>query len=61
MRKTLATATFAAALLVGAATAAGANPSFGPGGSDGNGNNDPQEQGASCHPPGQTDTLPQCK
>lgn len=39
---------------------AAADPSFGPGGSDGGGNNDPQEQGAGCHPPGQTSDLPQC-
>lgn len=44
-----------------APSAALATPSFGPGGSDGLGNNDPQEQGAQCHPPGQTSDNPNCK
>jgi hypothetical protein len=59
VRRILVAATFVAALIL-PSTAALADPSFGPGGSDGNGNNDPQEQGAGCHPPGQTDDLPQC-
>lgn len=53
---------FAAATLTFALSGtAFATPSFGPGGSNGNGNNDPQETGAACHPPGQTSDLHQCK
>ena len=40
---------------------AAADPSFGPGAGQGQGNNRPQDQGASCHPPGQTSHLPQCR
>ena len=56
---------FAAILTAGAlsipAAPAVADPSFGPGAGNGQGNNMPQDQGARCHPPGQTSDLPQCK
>jgi hypothetical protein len=53
MRRKLALAALVGAL---AAMAGGAlaDPSFGPGNSGSNGNQ-------SCHPPGQTSDLPQCK
>lgn len=59
MRKLAATIT--ALVLAAAPATAIADPSFGPGAGNGQGNNGPQEQGASCHPPGQTSDLPQCK
>jgi Spy/CpxP family protein refolding chaperone len=57
---TIASAAFLIALAAGA-NAAAADPSFGPGGSDGQGNNAPHETpGTRCHPPGQTVDLPEC-
>jgi Spy/CpxP family protein refolding chaperone len=62
MRRTIAATTLALTLLVGGATAAAADPSFGPGAGQGQGNNDPHENpGTKCHPPGQTSDLPECK
>jgi hypothetical protein len=63
MRKRIAAATFAFAIALGGfgATSAFADPSFGPGAGNGSGNNEPQDQGAKCHPPGQTTTEPGCK
>jgi hypothetical protein len=58
-RRILIAAATAAVLLI--PSSALAVPSFGPGGSDGNGNNDPAETGATCHVPGQTNDLPQCR
>jgi hypothetical protein len=46
------------ALLAGPAAA---DPSFGPGGSDGQGNNESHEMNNNCHAPGQTSDLPQCR
>jgi hypothetical protein len=59
-RKTLAGALAIAALAIPATPAFG-DPSFGPGAGQGNGNNEPQDQGAKCHPPGQTNDRPECK
>jgi hypothetical protein len=54
MKGKLAATVLAAAIgAIGAAPAL-ADPSFGPGNSGSNGNQ-------SCHPPGQTSDLPQCK
>ena len=62
MRKTLAAAALAAGLLVAGAAAATADPSFGPGNQGGGeGNEHPQDNGAKCHPPGQTVEEPGCK
>jgi hypothetical protein len=47
----------ASAMVMGPATAALADPDFGPGNSQ-KGPNDP---GAKCHPPGQTVNEPGCK
>jgi hypothetical protein len=58
-RRIIVTAVAIAALLV--PTAASADPAFGPGAGNGDGNNAPQDQGAKCHPPGQTVTEPGCK
>ena len=62
MRRRLA-ATAAATILALATLAlpAAADPAFGPGAGNGQGNNAPQDQGAKCHPPGQTTTEPGCK
>jgi hypothetical protein len=46
-----------AGLLGGTATAAFADPDFGPG----NSAKGPQDAGALCHPPGQTTDFPACK
>jgi hypothetical protein len=61
MKRMIVVATVALSLLLGGASAAFADPSFGAGGSDGNGNNGPHEVPNQCHPPGQTDDLPKCK
>jgi hypothetical protein len=50
-----------ASALLFPATAALADPSFGAGGSDGAGNNSPNETPNQCHAPGQTNDLPQCR
>jgi hypothetical protein len=61
MRKHLATALAAAAIVIASALPAAAVPSFGPGGSDGQGNNESHEMEPNCHAPGQTSDLPQCR
>jgi hypothetical protein len=53
MRRALATLTLAAVTLLGTAGTAIADPQFGPG----NG----QQNGDKCHPPGQTVDVPGCK
>jgi hypothetical protein len=60
MRKRL-IALLVTSVLALAPTAALADPSFGPGGSDGEGNNAPHETPNQCHAPGQTSDLPQCR
>jgi len=60
MRKRLLTLFAALAIVVMSALPAAADPSFGAGGSDGNGNNGPNETPNQCHAPGQTSDLPQC-
>jgi opacity protein-like surface antigen len=61
MRKIIATAALAASLLLAGATAAAADPVFGPGAGNGQGNNAPAETpGTRCHPPGQSSDLPEC-
>jgi hypothetical protein len=48
--------------LVGVGGSSSADPSFGPGNQGGGeGNSHPQDQGAKCHPPGQTVEEPGCK
>jgi hypothetical protein len=48
--------------ILGAPSGALADPSFGPGAGQGQGNNAPHENpGTKCHPPGQTDDRPECK
>jgi hypothetical protein len=54
-------ALIAALGLLVAAPAAVADPAFGPGAANGQGNNGPQESPNNCHPPGQVSDLPQCK
>lgn len=61
MRKLIVTVIATLFLLVAGATAAGADPSFGPGAGNGQGNNAPHDSGAKCHPPGQTVDVPGCK
>lgn len=62
MRRRLITLFLSALLTLGLmAGPAAAAPSFGPGAGQGQGNNAPQDQGARCHPPGQTSHLPQCR
>ena len=61
MRKSTAILFVVGALGVGA-TPALADPSFGPGAGQGQGNNGPHENpGTKCHPPGQTDDRSECK
>jgi hypothetical protein len=60
MRKGLALL-FTLGALVGPSTAL-ADPAFGPGAAQGQGNNEPHENaGTKCHPPGQTADRPECK
>jgi hypothetical protein len=62
MRRIAALTVTALLLLLAGANAAAADPSFGPGGSNGDGNNAPHETpGTRCHPPGQTVDLSECK
>jgi Spy/CpxP family protein refolding chaperone len=61
MRKRLAALFAALAIVVMSALPAAADPSFGPGGSDGQGNNESHEMNNNCHAPGQTSDLPQCR
>jgi Spy/CpxP family protein refolding chaperone len=62
MRKLIAIATVSIGLILGGAAAVSADPSFGPGAGQGQGNNDPHETpGTRCHPPGQTDDQSECK
>ena len=57
IKRMVAATLLAAAMVTGPATAALADPDFGPGNSQ-KGPNDP---GAKCHPPGQTVNTPGCK
>jgi len=57
IRRLILTAATIATLTVGGGMAL-ANPDFGPGQSQ---NVAPQAPNAHCHPPGQTEDLPQCK
>ena len=59
MRKAIAILLSAGALAIPAS--AFADPSFGPGAGNGQGNNRPHDNGAKCHPPGQTADRPECK
>jgi hypothetical protein len=52
---------FAALLSLASLSVASADPDFGPGAGGGQGNNEPQDSGAKCHPPGQTVDEPGCK
>jgi Spy/CpxP family protein refolding chaperone len=62
MRKRAAVTLVLVALGAAAAPAALADPAFGPGAANGQGNNGPHENpGTKCHPPGQTSDLPECK
>lgn len=61
MRRMVISAIAAGALLLASGSAVLADPSFGPGAGNGQGNNRPQDNGAACHPPGQTSGLVQCK
>jgi hypothetical protein len=54
MRRRLLLTVLAVAMGLAATAPAFGDPSFGPGNSGSNGNQ-------SCHPPGQTSNLPQCK
>lgn len=56
----LATILLPITLLLAGATTAAADPAFGPGAANGQGNNDPGENPV-CHPPGQTVDVPGCK
>jgi hypothetical protein len=61
VRRRIVTLLVSAAIVLASALPAAADPSFGPGGSDGQGNNSPHEMEPNCHAPGQTDELPQCR
>jgi hypothetical protein len=61
MKRLFAAAALSLIVLGSGATVAAADPSFGPGAGNGQGNNAPQDQGAKCHPPGQVDDRPECK
>jgi Spy/CpxP family protein refolding chaperone len=62
MRKIIAAAILVGSLVIGGAAAVSADPSFGPGAGQGQGNNGPHETpGTRCHPPGQTDDRPECE
>jgi hypothetical protein len=62
VKRFIAVLVISAVTLLGGASMASADPSFGPGGSDGEGNNGPHETpGTRCHPPGQTADSPECK
>jgi hypothetical protein len=55
--KRIVVAVVAALTLLLGASAAAADPDFGPG----NSSKGPNDGGAKCHPPGQTETEPGCK
>jgi hypothetical protein len=57
MRRKLVAGLLAAAALSITAAPAVADPDFGPG----NSSKGPNDGGAKCHPPGQTETEPGCK
>jgi hypothetical protein len=57
MRRKLVAGLLAAAALSITAAPAVADPDFGPG----NSSKGPNDPGAKCHPPGQTETEPGCK
>jgi hypothetical protein len=56
MKRIIVAVVAALTLLLGASAAA-ADPEFGPG----NSSKGPNDGGARCHPPGQTETEPGCK
>jgi hypothetical protein len=56
MKRIILAVVAALTLLLGASAAA-ADPDFGPG----NSSKGPNDGGAKCHPPGQTETAPGCK
>jgi hypothetical protein len=57
IRRFIAAVLIAAGLLVGGGGVAFADPDFGPG----NSQKGPQDSGARCHPPGQTDDRSECQ
>jgi hypothetical protein len=57
IRRAIAALMIAAGLFAGGAGTAFADPDFGPG----NSSKGPQDSGARCHPPGQTDGRSECK
>lgn len=57
MRRKLALTLLAVTFAAASAAPAYADPDFGPG----NSSKGPNEGGAKCHPPGQTETEPGCK
>lgn len=60
MRKRILAVTFT--IMLASPALAVADPAFGPGNQGGgNGNSGPQDNGAKCHPPGQTVDEPGCK
>jgi hypothetical protein len=62
MKKLVASVVLVTSTVIGLGGVAGADPSFGPGAGNGQGNNEPHENaGTKCHPPGQTSELPECK
>ena len=57
MKKIIGTAILGIMLAFAPVTLAWADPDFGPG----NSSKGPNDGGAKCHPPGQTETEPGCK
>jgi hypothetical protein len=57
IKKFIAAALIAAGLMAGGGGVAFADPDFGPG----NSSKGPNDAGAKCHPPGQTEDTPGCK
>lgn len=61
IKRSIAAVALGLVVAAGGAGGASADPSFGPGAGQGQGNNEPHDQGAKCHPPGQTADRPECK